>query len=100
MDYIFEITDKTRRNIYLRREEWVHITSPQSLHPQMASYLEEIKQTLIKPDLIVPNKYDDKRANYYKLLKERKLYVLVIVKYLNGEGYIISSFLTRKIIRR
>ena len=77
MDYIFEIEDKTGRKIHLTRERWKHITSPNSLHPYMSDYLEEVKQTLEKPDIITKHLYDDTKANYYKFLKDRKQYLLV-----------------------
>ena len=97
MDYVFEVIDKTNRKIHITKERWTHITSPNFLHPYMANYLDEMKSTLIKPDFIVYNKFDDKTANYYKYLKERKQYLLVGVKYLNGEGFVTTSFITRKI---
>ena len=100
MSYIFEITDKTGRKIHLTSERWSHITSPQSLHPYMANYLEEIKQVLIKPTLIMPHKFDPAKRSYCLYLNNRKLYLLVVIKYLNGEGYVTTAFLTRKIIRR
>jgi len=99
-DYVFEITDKTKRDIRLTKERWSHITSPKSLHPYMVNYLEEVKQTLEKPDVIILNKYEYTKANYYKFLKERRQYLLVGVKYLNGEGFITTSFITKNIKKR
>ena len=99
MQEVFEVIDKTGRRIYFLREKWTHITSPQSLHPYMENYLEEIKNTLIKPLIIIPNKYDETKANYYKYLKGRKQYLLV-VKYLNGEGFVLTAFITPHIKRR
>jgi len=66
----------------------------------MTNYLEKIKETLVKPTLLILHKFDEEKMNYYLYIKEKKMYLLVIVKYLNGEGEIITSFLTRKIIRR
>ena len=79
MNYIFEIKDKTGRKIRLTEKQWNHITSPSSLHPYMTNYLEEVKQTLEKPNMIVPNKYDDTKVNYYRFLKDRRQYLLVAV---------------------
>ena len=90
MPNIFEITDKTGRRIILT----------DSLHPYMANYLEEIKRTLEKPDIMVTQKYSDARVNYYRFLKDRKKYLLVAVKYLNGEGFVNTSFITSKIKKR
>lgn len=96
MDVIFDIIDKTGRKIRLTRKQWNHIT----FHKDMASRIDEIKKTLVSPDLIVPTKFEEKIMNYYLYYKEKKRYLLVGVKYLNGEGFITTAFITRKIIRR
>jgi len=96
MAYVFEIIDKNGRKIHLTKERLKHILE----HKGMERYVEEIKNTLINPTLIVPHKIDNMRRNYYTYYKEKKRYLLVAVKYLNGEGYVTTSFITRKIIRR
>lgn len=97
MDYVFELEDKTGRKIHLTKERWGHITTK---HPDMTSQLEEIKHTLIYPTLIVPHKFEDTMRNYYTYYKHKKRYLLVSVKYLNGEGYVATAFIIRKIIKR
>ncbi len=77
MNKIFEIIDKSGRNIYLTKERWSHITSPSSLHAYMTNYLEEIKETLVRPSRIVMHLLDNKKADYYLYLKERRVYLLV-----------------------
>ncbi|MEK6884386.1 MAG: hypothetical protein AABY22_32440 [Nanoarchaeota archaeon] len=98
-DNILEVIDKTGRKIRLTRKQWTHITSPTSPHAYMANYLEEVKDTLIKPDKIVPSTYDDNKANYYKYYKREKEFLRVIVRYLNGEGFIITAYFVRNIER-
>lgn len=71
MSNIFEISDKTGRKIRLTENKWVHILE----HKGMGQYLEEIKNTLIKPDLIVQHKFDYNRRNYYKYQKNKKKYL-------------------------
>lgn len=66
----------------------------------MAPLLEDIKNTLINPTLIVSQKFDDTKRNYYTYYKNKRRYLLVGVKYLNGGGYVTTAFITRKIIRR
>ena len=100
MDNVFEVIDKTGRNIYLTKERWSHITAPISLHPYMTNYLEEIKAALVRPSKIVIHSLDNKKADYYLHLKEKKVYLLVGVKYLNGEGFVTTAFFTRKLIRK
>lgn len=89
---VFEVTDKTGRRIRLTRERWTHITDPRSQHPYMANSLEEMKKTLVDPALIVKQKFDDARRNYYFYLKEKKRYLLVAANYLNGEGEVNSVY--------
>ena len=95
MNVIFEIIDKSGRKINLSEERWKHIIKR---HPYMGKYFEEIKKTLEIPDKIIS---DDYRKEYYykgyKHLKSPNNFILVIVKYLNGDGFVITSYLTDKI---
>jgi len=97
MDYLFEVADKTGRRIHLSKDRWSHITIK---HTNMSDKLEDIKKALINPTLIVSHKFDDTMRNYYLYYKLEKDYLLVSVKYLNGEGYVATSFITKKIIKR
>ena len=45
MKIIFEIIDKTGREVYLSKERWKHILK----HPNMHNQIESIKVTLEKP---------------------------------------------------
>ncbi len=100
MNYIFEVADKTGRKIHLSKERWKHITSPTSLHPYMTNYLDKIKETLERPLKIVIHTLDNKKADYYLYLKEKNVYLLVGVKYLNGGGFVTTAFFTRKLFIR
>ncbi|MBI2044932.1 DUF4258 domain-containing protein [Candidatus Pacearchaeota archaeon] len=95
MSYIFEISDKTERKIRLTKKQWKHITKR---HPYLEKYLEEIKQTLQIPSKII-NQDFEKGYYYknYKYLKYPNRFVLVVVKYLNGEGFIITAYLSKDI---
>lgn len=98
MGFVFEITDKTGRKIHLPDKSWTHITRK---HPSMTNFLEEIKETLEKPDKIIDSNIFDEKVKYYykyyKNVKFRNKYLLVVVKYLNGNGFIISAFFERYI---
>ena len=92
---VFEVIDKTGREIYLPPKQWKHILMR---HPYMLQYIEEIRETLKNPDRIEYS--DSDKAYYYKGYKYLKLpnrFVLVIVKYKNGEGFIITSYLEERI---
>ena len=93
MGNVFEVKDKTGRKIRLTREQWNHIKTE---HPGIEE--EEVKLAIITPIKIVEktnNKYF-----YYQYLKYKKLpfrFLRVIVKYLNGEGFIITSYFVKRI---
>lgn len=97
MDYVFEIIDKTGRKIHLSKERWKHILK----HPHMYNQLENIKITIQNPTTIRYYEEDEDVRYFYKEFKNRNAverYLLVSVKYLNGEGFIITSFFTDKIM--
>lgn len=96
MDYVFEIVDKKGRKVHLTKERWKHILK----HPHMHDQLENIKITIQNPTTIRYYGEDEDVRYFYKEFKEREpleRYLLVSVKYLNGEGFIITSFFTDKI---
>ena len=96
MDNVFEIIDKTKRKIYLTHERLSHILE----HKEMTNYIEEIKETLINPLKIFSYNYDKTIAYYYNYLKNKKSdakYLLVAVKYLNGNGFVITSYFVKNI---
>ena len=89
--------DKSKRKVYLSQERWGHITAK---HKNMANKLEDIKRALINPLIIVPHKYNENMKNYYLYYKLDKDYLLVSVKYLNGNGFVATAFITKKIMKR
>ena len=59
----------------------------------MSNYLDELERTIKNPLKIILHKAEDLRK-YYSYLKHRKhpeKYLRVIVKYLNGDGFIITA---------
>ena len=93
MAWIFEVKNKSGRKVHLSKERWNHISQE---HPEVADYLEEIKEALINPTKIMTYDLDENVRYYYKYFKYRKSpakYLFVIVKYLNDHGYIITAIL-------
>ena len=93
MDNIFEITDKTERKIRLTNTQFRHVIC----HKGMENYIEEIQDTLKSPLKIVPHETGD-LYNYYKYYKDRKQkakYLQVVVKYLNGDGFVLTAYFVR-----
>ncbi len=67
-------------------------------HPYMQKYTEEIKETLKYPDKLLNKPFN--KGYYYKNYKSLKLpnrFILVVVKYINEHGFIITSYLEEKI---
>ena len=97
MANIFELIDKTGRKIRLTKRQWRETNLK---HPNMATYLEEIKETLTKPDSITSYSIDENVRYYYKHFKHinsKNKYLLVIVKYLNSDGFVIKSYFEDRI---
>ena len=90
---VFEIEDKNKKVIYLTKERWAHIQR----HPSMLNKIDAIKEALQHPDKITPFEFDPNVRFFYKYHKSRKEYLFASVKYLNGEGFVITSFFTNKI---
>lgn len=99
MDFVFEIVDKTERKIRLTDKQWKHITSQSSPHAYMTNFLEETKETLIKPEKIISSIYDDYKASYYKYYKAQERILRVIVRYLNGEGFVVTAYFVGRIAK-
>jgi len=94
MECIFEVIDKSGRKIRLTEKQWNHIIKK---HPDLSGKEEEIKEVLKRPDIILSHKFDDNSRNYYHYDKKEKGYLFVAVKYLNGDGFVITSFYTHHI---
>ncbi len=93
MDNIFEIIDKTERKIRLTKNQFKHVIC----HKGMENYIEEIKDTLKNPLKIISHEVGDlyDYYNYYKNRKQKAKYLQVVVKYLNGHGFILTSYFVR-----
>ncbi|MFH1072173.1 MAG: hypothetical protein V1743_01970 [Nanoarchaeota archaeon] len=66
-------------------------------HTKMSSSFEELKATLRFPDVLQTFEYDPAVHFYYKYYKREQRFLFVSVKYLNGEGFIITAFYTDRI---
>ena len=99
MDIIFEVEDKSGRKIHLSKERWEHITTK---HPYMTNYLNEVENTIKSPQKIVSHELGN-LFDYYKNYKHKKgklKFLKVVVKYLNGDGFILSAYFVTNINSR
>ncbi|MDP1695146.1 MAG: hypothetical protein Q8L34_06415 [Candidatus Woesearchaeota archaeon] len=89
MVFIFELIDCTGRKIHLTDERYKHIIR----HLDMQNKLEDIQQTLVRPLKITH--FDQYLVYYYRYYKDhpsKAKYLRVIVKYLNGKGFVVTSY--------
>jgi hypothetical protein len=94
MGIVFEVIDKKGRRVYLSDEiGGEHIKLE---HQEIE--IEQIKEGVEKPDSVAEVK--EKVFNYYKYfkhIKSKSKHLKIIVKYLNGEGFIITAYYIRDI---
>lgn len=91
MNKLFEIKDKTGRNIYLTDERYKHVKK----HPEMQNSITIIEETIKNPQKVIEYALDPDIRYYYTHHKNRKSkakYLRVIVKYLNGEGFVVTAY--------
>ncbi len=90
----FEIKDKTGRKIILPNKQGSHI---RQRHPNVDFHI--IEEALTTPIRII--QVEEGVAVYYLHLKHRKepaRFLKVLVKYLNGEGYVITSYFVKDML--
>ncbi len=80
MDTVFETEDKIGRRVYMLQERWRHINQE---HPEIAPYVEEVKEAIKNPTHVYAYAYDISVRYYYRGLKQRQpRYLLVIAEVL------------------
>ena len=93
---VFKLIDKTGRQIRLTKEQWSKIRKK---HPEVENE-ELIKETLEKPTKITYHSYDETAYKYYKHYKNRPYlenFLMVLVKYLNGDAFVVTTYFMDKI---
>ena len=94
MDFVFEVNDKTGREIRLTSRQWKHILDHGDVDVED---LENVKNALVSPSSLLMQNLDENKGNYYLYKKEKRKYLMVVVKYLNGTGFVITSFYVKSI---
>jgi len=90
---IFELIDKNSKKVYLTKERWSHIKQG---HPNVPN-AEEIKETISNPTKLIQEEDILIYYRYFKHRKEASKYMKVIVKYLNGTGFVITAYFVRNV---
>ncbi|MCK5062187.1 DUF4258 domain-containing protein [Candidatus Parcubacteria bacterium] len=90
---LFQVKSVLSKQIKTSKEYWQKITVIK--HPSIKGKEKEAKKTLSSPDMIRVSNSDKKVFLYYR--KYRKNYLCVVARHENGNGFIITVYITNKI---
>ena len=93
MDIYFEVKAITGKVIRTTRSHWELIAKLK--HPEIDGKENEVKECLSNPSEIRKSSDDSDIYLYY--LPYMKYYICVVTRHLNGEGFIITAYITDKI---
>ncbi|MFH1234565.1 MAG: PBECR2 nuclease fold domain-containing protein [Candidatus Diapherotrites archaeon] len=94
MGDLFEVLAIFGKKIILGEERLAHILQS---HPEMRGHLSKLTRALESPDEIRASQYDAKVWLHYKFYKSLDKYIVAAVKVLNGNGFIITAYMTDRI---
>lgn len=94
MDFIFEVDDKNGKKIRLTQRQYSHMLRR---HSYMYGYIEEIKETIMKPDKLIFSNFKGYYYKGYKNLKSPNRFIVVVVRYLNNHGFVLTSYAEKNI---
>ena len=89
----FEVTSSLGKRIKVTKSYWDKIIGTK--HRIMKNKEDLVKETLMNPDKIRKSIKDINVYLYYKKTNDK--HNCVVVKHLNGEGFIITTYLTDRI---
>ncbi len=92
MSAYIEVISKLGKKIRITKRYWEHIVSK---HESVTGLEREVEETLINPSYIRRSKEDEAVCLYYSAYD--KYFLCVVCRHLNGEGFIITAYLTDKI---
>lgn len=88
---LFERSSKLGKQVRLTEVQWAHIASK---HREILDQKGKIIQTLENPDIVYYSSLEN-NYQYCKHFEETPVtqkYLLLVVKHLNGEGFVITAF--------
>lgn len=88
---IFETISNLSKRIRLINVQWVHIIHK---HRELDSQLQKMIHTLQDPDVVYycPREENYQYYKYFEQTPVTEKYLLLVVKHLNDEGFIITAF--------
>ena len=92
MSAYIEVLSKLEKRIRTTKRHWDHIVSK---HDSIIGLEEKVKETLRNPVYIRLSKEDKAVHLYYS--PYGRYYLCVVCRHLNGEGFIITAYVTDQI---
>jgi len=98
MSIVFEVAAYDGRRIRLTEAQWLHMVF---FHPEVEGEQDKVKKVLVEPEIVVEGVTEDTRICYrfYSSTLVSSKYLAVVIKVLNGEGFIITSYFTERVRR-
>lgn len=93
LDIFFEVISALGKRIRVTNSHWNLITRRK--HLEIAGLQLDVQETLIKPVTVRVSQDDETVYLYYR--KVGNHYLCVVSKHFNGEGFIITCYLTDKL---
>lgn len=96
---VFEVRCVLKKLIRLTKNQWAHI---KRRHPEMEFQEEKMKAALENPDEVYYSKGEE-TYHYYKFFKSTPVtekFLTVVVKHLNEDGFVITSYFVHEIGKR
>jgi len=90
----FEVASVLGKKIHTTKNYWNYIVTIK--HPSVRGLEDEVKRTLQEPTEVRKSREDPNVHLYYR--KRMDKFICVVVKHLNNEGYIITTYLTRRMV--
>jgi len=98
MSVLFEVKSYDGKRIRLTQVQWLHTVF---FHPEVEGEQDKIKHVLKEPEVVVEGATVDTRICYrmFRATPVSRKYLAVLVKVLDGEGFIMTSYFTERVRR-
>jgi len=94
---IFKVVAKFGKKIFLTKNQYEHV---RKRHPEVTGEIEEIKRTLVSPQIVRRSMYHEKVWLFYRFFKDTPVsekYLMVAARIVNNEGFVVTSYFTDKV---
>ena len=89
----FEVMGRLGRRIRVTKSHWSFIVREK--HLEIEGMEAEVQETLIFPEIVRESQEDDEVFLYYR--KHGRYFICVVCRHLNGDGFVITCYLTNKV---